>query len=235
MLPNKRLADSFFPPAKVNCYHLRQVIYQQQIGPCTSVFFPGNECCEPSPTREGETIKLLTQTELSGRIFYRLIIHVFSLTNCYIRNVLHSAADLRRTRNAAYSPKKEKKRAFVCMLTILPCQQRDNEYSSIAGRNSDVTDMSHAALLQIHKLLFAQHQHSAWNIHWLHCGSTLLYIMDSEGQCHIYSMYPHARVRWRGRGCCPTPLDILKESTGQIPAAFMATKSGVLSQDVIFL
>lgn len=161
VLPNKRLADSFFPPAKVNCYHLRQVIYQQQIGPCTSVFFPGNECCEPSPTREGETIKLLTQTELSGRIFYRLIIHVFSLTNCYIRNVLHSTADLRRTRNAAYSPKKEKKRAFVCMLTILPCQQRDNEYSSIAGRNSDVTDMSHAALLQIHKLLFAQHQHSA--------------------------------------------------------------------------
>lgn len=55
--------------------------------------------------------------------------------------------------------KRKKERAFVCMLTSLPCE-RDNEYSSVAGRNSDVTDMSHAALLQMHKPLFAQHQHS---------------------------------------------------------------------------
>lgn len=154
VLPNKLLADSFFPPAKVNCYHLSSGDLSTADGSVLLRLVSGDECCEPSPTREGETIKLLTHTELSGRIFYRLIIHVFSLTNCYIKNVLHSATDLRQTGNAAYSPEKEKKRAFVCMLTSLPCE-RDNEYSSVAGRNSDVTDMSHTALLQIHKPLFA--------------------------------------------------------------------------------
>lgn len=126
VLPIRGLAHSFFFLSKSNCYHRGTVIYEKQMGPCTSTF----QMMNASSTRKGETINLFTKTTFIYRIFYRFIIHVFSLTRRCISDVLHSTADLWQTSDAAHSGSKSWLYNWcICSHnTIIPCQQRDDVY-----------------------------------------------------------------------------------------------------------